>query len=996
MVSSKVKGHRIGDGQVEEKHLHPSFRLNEDKMVLDHPTHSNEADLTLSQRNTLTQMGNADHLHFHTGGGGGPQGIYTNEERDVQLLKLGMLVNSTKYGLDKSVKEEFDDDSSIDYGMRSGSVPELTNITNGPELGTLQPNKRYSYGVTYKSKYGETNIANAETITTGAGANNSVELKLKNIPAGNEGAVIYRTEGDAERLLVENESLTEWQNPENMKITVEGSDKTSGHGSLKLNLKGRPISGSTFIGRRDLAAGIGKRVVTGSSPLSTAIPNSNAIAYVIGINNKGNTNRLDLVWDKSPANVPADYEIFYTTDTFVTEYTGLGWKRFESLVKPKTLRGEELNIATDGQVSSDGAITDNTRPTNVFLFSAVANITGIKVVINRTPQFCNLVNLRLWSERSSVHATVRKEFASPLNMSSYGTLKVDVKSNQNHQKAKMALMRSNEAVASVLSEWATNLPTAIDMTGRTIRTRVREATPTVRPEHDRFRISISLPVGEYVKIENFHLHLDNVSAGVGAVDSAYPAFNRPVPITFGGKNGYEGTPTTAVQTSDWIPITFPPDAFGSYVITFTVAFGRVMHLLSGTSVAFSWHVDSNLGRGLEGEDWLGSIATTDIVSLDNTAYLVSALQLGKSDASGFDLDYFDDEALDRWHRHYLPIPGGTNAESIQNILMRFDNLLVDQELYIDNIVMSKTKNVFGQVAGTTIEWSTGGQGASNIIANTATFGHSDVAPTVTQPKSLLIATPTVESLNKVLLFFGKQRTAGKSFALQYASDPLAKVNDAYANPLWLPVTDLRIGEQGIPSDFTGSIVSNVVYDNNVWNNHIALTFDEVNALKFRVIFFSSSNGERIEVTNIKLMTSENLGDFKKIYETPTFVTEGQVILDDGKAASDISPPEFNTTGSHNVYYDGNLHLMRLIDKSKPGAVVFRELTLEMYQHIILTAQTIGDVSFYVDNGDGGEDFDPVNADSLHTFGNQSTELILKAELLSPDAALSAMAFLYSL
>jgi hypothetical protein len=87
--------------------------------------------------------------------------------------------------------------------------------------------------------------------------------------------------------------------------------------------------------------------------------------------------------------------------------------------------------------------------------------------------------------------------------------------------------------------------------------------------------------------------------------------------------------------------------------------------------------------------------------------------------------------------------------------------------------------------------------------------------------------------------------------------------------------------------------------------------------------------------------------------------------------------------------------MKLIDKTKQGTVYFNEVNLGLYINMILTAQVVGNISFYVSN-DSGATFEPITLDRLFTFTNQSNSLIIKAELLSADAALSAIAFLYSL
>jgi hypothetical protein len=995
MGASQIKGHRIAERQIENKHLHENFKLPEEKLVLNYKTHDNSGDLTVAQKNTLTQMGNADGLHFHTGGGGGPQGIYTNEERDVQLLKLAMLINATKYGMDKSVQDGLDNDDDIDYGIKPAAAPVLSNITDGPELGTLKANATYSYGVAFKTKYGKTNVTNGAAITTNNGANNSVQLNIVDVPPQNTGMEVYRCEGTIEKLIVENEKVSEWDNPNNYEMNVEGSDKTSGYGSVKVNLKGYNTNGTVSYPSVNIASGVGKRVISAGEALNTVLTKSTPIYYYIGVNNKGVCNRLDLVWGRAPSNVPLDYEVYYTTDTIINDVDAVNWNKFERLVKVRGSYGNALNVSTDGQITDNYKVTNNTRPYNNFLFKSVPNITAIKIVVTKVQQNCSLDDLRLWTENNSALGAINKDFGTPQAFSAYGTLKMDVKSNLSHSNIKTQLLKGTEAVTNTVSEWSLGSTANYALTGNTLRCRVGDSTYRNRyGTYDRIRVAIRVPAGAYVKFENVFLHVDGRSHDhqMSYCDPDTP--ETVVPLTFNGNNYYEGTPTSANNLiwSDWVPIKFPNKNVYAYYVTLTVVSGGLMY--NTNTYSYTWYSNNNV-QGLEADKWLDTVSSSYINSLADWSF-VEQVQAGTSNAKPLTLDLFNANALNKWHRHYLPLPAGVNSDDIKKLQIYFDNLLVDQDLYIDNISLSKAKEVLNQVTGATVVASNGGLNIGNLkVSTNSAYYESDLAPTNTSPKMVMVSVPTPVDINKLILYFGFNNFAGLNYALEYTVDTTADVNDAYGDPKWLPVESLSIGEPGIPSEFTGSVVGNIIYDNNIWDTHITHNFKSVNALKFRVVFFATIGGAVVRISNMKVMTTETIGDLKKIYETSTPVVENQVLIDDGKAASIISPSEFNTTGSYNVYYDNVLKVMKLIDKTKQGTVYFNEVNLGLYISIILTAQVVGNISFYVSN-DSGATFEPITLDRLFTFTNQSNSLIIKAELLSADAALSAIAFLYSL
>lgn len=992
MGITQIKGHRIANKQIHNRHLSDDFQLDESRVNLKYPTHDNSGDLSLEQKTTLTQMGNADGLHFHTGGGGGPQGIFTNEQRDVQLLKLAMLINSTKYGIDKSVKDDLNNDEDVDYGISPSIAPALSNLTDA-DAGVLNPNETYSYSIAYKTKYGITNVTSKSSITTENGTRNSIQLDLHNVPPDNKGIKIYRCKGNVDKQIV-SDSLVEWDNPYNLDIDIEGTDKTSGYNSIKVGLKGFNENGIITHPYKNIAAGVGKRIIQSSVPLNQIATKSVPFNYYIGINNKGICNRIDVIWDKSPSRIPSQYELYYTRDTIINNVDSVNWVKFEKLIKPRSRQGIDLTISTDGYISDNYLITNNSKPQNVFLFKSISGITAIKIIVKAISQSCSLNDIRLWTVNNSDLAALNRDFGSPQSFSNYNTLKLDIKSNLKHENIKCQLNKGTETVTGNVIDYNNVSNTNYGATGKTLRMRVADNTSRNRVNYDRARVAIRVTPGQYVKFENCFFHVDDRGH---AHNIAYCDVNVPEvcsAITFDGKNYYEGTPdaSTNLIWSDWFPVRLPNKNITSYYVTTTVVSGSLQY--RSYEYSYAWATASD-AQGMEADPWLDTIPSSNIDQLVNYSF-VEQVQLGISNSQTILLDKFSDTALDKWHRHYLRVPDGANADDIRKLQIFFENLLVDQDFNIDNVVLSKSKEILNQVENISLTSSNGCYNVDNIKDSTsALFFQSDLAPTNINPKSIMIESPTPIDINKVLLYFGFKDNAAKSYGIQYSNSNDANVNDPYDSPNWQNVNGLSIGEPGIPSDNIPTIVGSMVYDNEIWDTHVTNNFEKVSALKLRVVFFSTINGDALKISNVKIFTDEGENDLKKIYEANSNIPEGYVFIDDGKIETEEAPSEFNTTGSYNVYYDNNLKLIKLIDSSKTGTIYFNKLTLSTFINLLFTSQFVGDVKAYVSNNDG-EDFQLIEFDKLFAFSNQSTNLTIKIELNSPDAALSAIALLYSL
>lgn len=468
-----------------------------------------------------------------------------------------------------------------------------------------------------------------------------------------------------------------------------------------------------------------------------------------------------------------------------------------------------------------------------------------------------------------------------------------------------------------------------------------------------------------------------------------------IPITFNGSNSYEGTPTGDI-ISDWIPITLPTLVTAAIISIKIINGSLAMFTNSYTGYSL---FDAGVYSGLENIPKISQYVVNPSPSINYDLGYIYQIQTGKSNTYYVlptDFDYFKPNVLDQWHKHYIPITPAALTD-IRNFAVYLDNPTVDTDVLLDNVTLTRAKNILTTTGITTTY--TGSQNSNApvyVSQNNANSFTSDVPPIVSAPKNIMFAFSTAVTVSKLLMMFGLLNNRGKNYTIQYSNAPTVTVNDAYDSGLWTNVSKLTIGDSNIPSTFTGTISDdNIIYDNNVWETHICHNFDPVTCTKLRIVVFATGNDSVLNIMNVKIMSANDLGVLKLINETFEPAKENDEIIDTGFITQNIDPVSYNTTGSSNIYYDTKLDLINIIDPTKDGILILKTLTIELYSRIILTAQVLGTVQFNVSN-DNGVTYIPVTLDKLTEFTEQSTTITIKAILKSADAVINAIAFLYAL
>lgn len=996
MASTKIKGHRIEDKSIEDKHLKDGLKFKEGgRVVLNFPTHSNAADLSIEEKNILTQHGNADNLHYHTGGGGGPEGIYTNEERDAQLLKLNLMVNSARYKIDKSVRDTLDTDDSVDYGLLSAPAPLCTVYSDNPAIsGVLPPEKEYTYAVVYTNKYGATNITASSTVKTSTGLNNAVSLLLQNVPVTNTGFEIYRTEEEVATVVGEFDSYNKFINDQYLRFNLDYGDKTSGMSSLRFIVKGNDAT-REYNSYADMLLGSNKYFSPKGENISTIVSKPVPYEYIIfNMNKVKSMARLDVIWGPEPNLVPQDYELYYTDDPDTIYGFNVTWKKLDFINKKVDYRNNELNISTDG-IITENTITNNSRCENVFIFDKTRDIMALKIVVTRTLNDVRLFALRGMSEPQGDNTRLMYKLDAPISLSEYKSLSFDIKSNGDNKKLVLAL--SNSKDSDINTSTITTIVNSNNTTSYNVgypytmcRAYINQAWANSYDKYDKMRIGIRAVPNQYIEFDNVFMIIG--STYNGSTFSPKPIVN--IPITFDGKYEYNAiAPSDGLIWSDWFDCPWSSSTYTHY--SSSKIFTTSLFLKSGKLCCYgsgtSYYQKSAVG--MEDVPYIGDMGMSGMGS----GSFVQQLQVAKSSSPRVDVkaNYtYSADDYNVWQRHIVAIPKCPEEARYDTLtIMAMDGITTGQTFYVDNVKATRKEEI---KTGVTPIGSKGFTNIPNIILDNSTIAESQTYPAQLAPQCIGLSFNEIKVIDSLKIMYGVAAYRGTQYSIQYTDALDADINDLYTDEKWKEVTRLSVGDVGAPSPFTGQVIGSMVYNNNLYAHMVNHSFDPVSAKAIRVVVFSVNNSEvPLRCSRIAAYNYCESGEFNLIYKHNTKVSENHVFTDDGKPSQTIKPSDINTTGSNGVAYDRFLNVVKLVDGVNEGTVYFKPIKMPLYKHILTTAQYTGDIKFYISN-DGGLSFYPVALEKLHSFSSQSESLTAKAVMRGKNASINALAYLYTL
>lgn len=981
-MGTKIKSHRIGDEAVLLKHLSKSIRIPESLLSLNYKTHSNEADLEVGQKNILTQGGNADTLHYHTGGGGGRQGIYTNEERDAQLLKLSMMVNADIFGLDKAIVDNFNDDSGIYKGYRHAKAPTLTNITDDTTYtGSLKGNQEYSYGISYKNQYGQTNVVNVGSIITANAVNNAVNIELNDVPSDNKGLSIYRTDGSME-ISLKDEEDGRWVNPFCMPYNTLASDKTTGLSSTAFTFEYCREEYPQYI-TYAMPLAPGSPVALGSTP-SVNVP----FDYFLVNINRTSPYELEILWDRTDAFAPRDYEVYYTTDKQITDFEKANWQKFSILEKQHVGYNIPARCATDGTIVDSYKIVNNTRPENKFYINPVEGITYLRIRVLRIDNLCRLTRVNLVDSQK----TYSKRFfldTSDIDFTQFNAIKFDYKFTGSMPSVTMEATLPNESISST-SYFYDVTPASFSSTHKEIKDGYTLATTTysrtINPySYNRVRIGLRIASGSDFFAENFYLRFSANNSYSSSNIECLDYYN--IPVTFDGKPYLQSNESGAKEVwSDWVYL--PNDKSTTMytpMLLFKQVRGTLMYYSSG---GYVWHSVTDDALGKEGR------ADYNFSSDGYSSRMIFTVQFGRGDSITKRVGVY--ESTNKWQKGYFDI---SNVKSIKHLMFYLSSTNCNNSvLSLDNFTATRNKNIIAPDLSITYKISSGSVTLSSI--DSFAFERRRVVSfnqyaTTENPQFVCFEFSTLQTIGQINMLCNSQGRTPANYVLQFASDDSATYDEPLDSMNWSNFSNLRIGESGFDVGFTGEIIGSRVIANNLYATTIAHRFDAADVKKVRIWIEGTIGGVIPYIDDIRIYSAVDAEDMKLIFDTSSKTSYPKfTLVDDGITPKNITTPKYNTTGSYNILWNKYKKLVEVIDKSDDAVLYTNIIQLSLFKDFMVTAQELGGVLFEASFDDGAT-FVPIELDVVNSIATQSDSVVIKA-ILKDKATLHAFAMLYSL
>lgn len=980
-MSTKIKGHRIQAGTIMQSHLEPNIKIPESQLELNHSTHSNEADLTVEQKNTMTLGGNADNLHHHAGGGGGIQGIYTNEERDAQLLKLSMLINSDIFGLSNAVIDRYTDASGVFFGYKHANSPVLQALTDDASFpGSLASNQEYSYGVSFKNKYGQTNLLKAASAITGDGFTNSIRVELNDVPTDNQGVSIYRTGGSTELLLVD-ELDKEWVNPHGLKIDDFATDKTTGISATALTID-KSVNAHQEILSESLSA-VPDVSQPGNVPITALVPFN---FYLIS-QTRVSPFELEILWDMVPSFAPRDYEVYYTKDVQITDFENANWQKFDMLL-PKGATFKTLaSSATDGKVEGAYRITNNTRPENKFHINPVEGITYLRIKVTRIDNLCRLKKVNLVGAARSQNRQLFLD-TEKIDLAGFNTIKFDYKTTGYKVPFQVEAQRADEIVGGIQNIYAVHG----NLTG--IFPEVRDGHIFSKSYYDnkpsmalfnRIRVGFRVKAGSDFRGENFHLRITNGTSYTTPGAQTLPFYN--IPVTFNGNDYYECENVDVTDVwSDWMYLPKSTDVLHCTELVFKSIRGQLQYHTNGYA-AYSNESDMFLGY----EDKLQKTFNTN----GATSRLLHLTQVGLTNSVSKNLSNGFSNL--KWHKGYMDIAGIDSLEYLK--FFTGASNIETGTLILDNFTITRNKNILGPSVAYESEACTGG---AILDVNSDDYGLNKYKriqfnqyATVENPQIAMFTFTTEQNINQINFTSLAREKAPTNYVLQFSTDDSAKLTDSIGSSKWVNFTNVVVGEGSFDIGFEGSVKGSRIIANNIANTTLAHRFNTATVKKVRVFIEGTIGGAIPLIDNIEIYSAEDSNEMKLIFDTDSPVTSPRfVMVDDGLKEKEEFPPVYNTTGSFNIKWNPEKQMIELINTGDDGVMYTKVIPTDMFQDFMLSSQAIGDVKYEM-SFDNGDSFVEVSLDKVNHLESQTDSVVIKITL-NNEATLHAIAMLYGL
>jgi len=984
-MSTKIGSHRIEDHSITKQHLEVGMKFAEgSELTLNHPTHSNANDLNRDQLLSLTQMGFADHLHKHAGGGGGDAGIYTNKQRDSMLLDLMMLIASQAYRLENSLMDEFDDASGIFLGLKPPAVTTIEEIFSDTDNASLEPSVRYAYRISQKfdNKPTEASLPVMKTTTDLLTSPYRKMRLLITLDPRNEGVKIWRAKAVDALLAIPFSAYSDISSNTQIPYNIIPGENVNAGSTLLIEYIG---SGGTT---KDMGSAASGAVAVGALINQTHFLAQNE-DIIFGFRNANDTfpvHELCLSFGFNPAEIPLNFEMYYSQQAMPDHTKEDGWLPLNCKYKDETVHTGVL---------SSGKVEGNTTQNLSFSFNKIT-ITGIKIVITKHLGAFMYTSLRCFHKSSHVGEYLTHKLNTGLfNMTNAKTLIVDVKADEDHSKYAIGFRNKGEIESNttlydnaIRSDYSNQKPNYMEgNSNRVIRTTIPAGTIPIGTNKVRLRFTTPANLSTIIGNVSFAF-TDEINARI-----TYP--ESLVPVTFNNGDLIGRNNLTDTIESDWITIPIMTKSPTHYVITLKLMDGRIHTFNSSSSIWYKNGDDSVL------YDTSGIPFSSNVL---HTMWSLSMrLETGKS-YKGLNLPSLPVKNRNKWWRHYIDLSTvKSQFTTVDRLLYILIGIAMNGQVNLSNIKFSDSEVYTDTKRANITATATSTNGVNTVDkawnkVNT-NYWESNLIPTMVANERFMFKFPEMVTLD-MLRFYEEENDPSFGFEqyfFQTSTDPTAVVTDSNDSPKWQTINTLSYFLDQATNPNVGSITAGLVENSNLFSEGITHVFQPTEMLSLRMVIMKTRGNTRARLRDFSLYTSETPQQYDLMYESNEKEDELFEFIDNQILGTPQDPNLINYTGSDNIVYDSTLELIKVYDKTREATFLSNVVLTTNFSKILLRSQVIDDnnsMTYEVSN-DGGITFTEVMLGDVVQLPSIGNQFVLRVHMSGQDK-LSAYSMLYTL
>ena len=999
-MGTKIKSHRIENNAIEKRHIKNDVKFTENEdLTLNFPTHDNSNDLSLEQNQILTQGGNADTLHYHSGGGGGAAGILTNPEVDKAIMDLMLRVNAVETGMDNVILDQLDDIRDLDHGYNSPIIS-FVQLEDGTSLeNSLLEGDRLGYRLLTKIDGGHTNTSSDYFINITPGYTFPTALLFLTLPPENEGYQLYRRKVSSMEYNAKFNDITNISSKEEIDFEIVPSDYFSQNDFLRIdarenNIRSINSHNNIFENQSNVYMNFGEFIVpenyTGDNTI-IALKTNSTINKINKILIDFNDNELDIA---------RDFIIEFATVSNPNIYDDSVWNQLTNIRK--------TNFMEDNFEIENNIIINNNEFDVEIAFDDIRDITAIRFTVLDKVEAVYV--MRIYAENLLATDTyeighINKKLINKFDSKDIKNFEYKIR-NSNNEIPDITAKFKNE-----LGWYYPNIRTQMNIENNishyTIENKIVRTTTDGVYEYsgitkdDMFNIKLrNHNPGAPITIRNMNIVACQTYNQKDIINRHYETLTE---ITFNNGENEITTDEEYFYTDLFKFINFPKAAFTSGrfpIITFEVV-GVADFWMHSDSYNYTWIADPLTTE----VDDPGNGGNFSVLNSSYTPCVISRYKTQKE--ISLEKTVYEENKTDfRKDVNYNVFSHPYTNFNINEIEFHVTNSRVDSLLDIADIKFHNKKEIFQ--SGYMKEYSTAGY-EEYLINNNGNYYYSSRYPTPYNPvisTYLFLEPHLIDNLR--LELYSSETLTPRDFKIQVTNSASATLGDPETSEIWNEIQNPYFMAKLLRNEiFTGQIdTENGITNNNLFNCEMDLGFDPVEVQGIRFIFYSAINpSAQVHIQSAFVYESIIGNDtYELIADVSTNQPESVLVLDDNLQSLDsleLTDLPKNETGSRNIWFDATKKLIEVIDKAEPGIVITKTIYTDGVLNFLMNIQkvipdsNVDSIQTFISNNGGDtyaliEDFDFVN--TLDTIGGN----VKIKFILNNNAKLNAYSLLYSL